>query len=136
MSDFLTRIEDGVAILEIQADRLTHRDTRAFSRALAEAAALGDQRVVLDLSRTDYVDASAFGTLTLALKKALELGGEIRLAALRLPVQILVELMRLHRVFDVHPSVDDALFGLQVSGFDTARSGTEHRSWGAIAGSP
>lgn len=74
-------------------------------RALEEA---GSKRVVLDLSEVDFVDSSGLGALVSVLKQVAG-GGRLVLCGLTKPVQELMELTRLHRIFDLAEDLQRAL---------------------------
>jgi len=56
-----------------------------------------------------YIDSAGLGTLVSALKTARERGGNVWLAGLTPQVKMVVELTRLHFVFEVFDSVEKAL---------------------------
>jgi anti-sigma B factor antagonist len=68
----------------------------------------GRATVVVDLSRTEYVDSAGLGTLVLLNKEARAAGGCLVLAGLSDHVRDLLRLVRLDEVFTIAATVEDA----------------------------
>jgi len=72
----------------------------------------GAMKVVINLEGVAYIDSAGLGTLVSALKTAKESGGGIWLCGLSDQVKMVVELTRLHHVFDIFDTLDEALEAL------------------------
>ena len=71
---------------------------------------LRDRRsIVLDLGEVGFIDSSGLGALVSNLRQAHAVKAEIKLFGLRKPVRALFELVRMHRVFEVFNSADEAI---------------------------
>jgi anti-sigma B factor antagonist len=68
----------------------------------------GRATVIVDLSRTEYVDSAGLGTLVLLNKEARAAGGCLVLAGLSEHVRDLLRLVRLDEVFTIAATVEDA----------------------------
>ena len=68
----------------------------------------GRATVIVDLSRTEYVDSSGLGTLVLLNKEARAAGGCLVLAGLSDHVRDLLRLVRLDEVFTIATTVEEA----------------------------
>src|SRR3712207_5241166 len=68
----------------------------------------GRSPVVVDLSRTQYVDSAGLGTLVLLSKEARAAGGCLVLAGLSDHVRDLLRLVRLDEVFTIAATVEEA----------------------------
>jgi anti-sigma B factor antagonist len=68
----------------------------------------GRATVVVDLSRTEYVDSAGLGTLVLLNKEARAAGGCLVLAGLSDHVRDLLRLVRLDEVFTITATVQEA----------------------------
>lgn len=69
----------------------------------------GGQQLVIDLSQVSFIDSSGLGALLSGFKSANLRSGGLVLAGLQSRVQSMFELTRLHRVFEIFNTVDDAL---------------------------
>jgi anti-sigma B factor antagonist len=105
-------------IVVTPAGRLDHDNCDAFRAGLqphlAQAVA-SRQRVVLDLSGLTYVSSAGLRCFMLAAKETRAAGGRIVLAALRPVVAEIFQISRFDMVFEVFPSVREALSALSAS---------------------
>jgi anti-sigma B factor antagonist len=67
------------------------------------------KQLVIDLSDVDFCDSSGLSALLIAERKMRDNGGVIKLAGLRKEVRNLIKISQLDRVFEIHPTVSDAL---------------------------
>jgi anti-sigma B factor antagonist len=97
-----------VLVIALRADNLDASNVRPFRDAMRELIEQR-QRVVLDLSAVKFVDSSGLGALISSLRQLNQQQGDLRLCALNRSVTALFELMRMHRVFTILGSRDDAV---------------------------
>jgi anti-sigma B factor antagonist len=84
-------------------------DNRAVVRQrVRDQLELGRATVVVDLSRTEYVDSAGLGTLVLLNREARAAGGCLVLAGLSEHVRDLLRLLRLDEVFTIATTVEEA----------------------------
>ena len=107
------RIGD-VAVATIPGDDLDAGNAGDFKRDMAPVID-ANTRVVLDLSRLRFVDSSGLGALISCLRKLNARGGDLKLCGMSKPVRAVFELVRMHRVFDVLGTKEEA-----VSAFERA----------------
>jgi len=74
----------------------------------AQAALEETRGIVLDFSRTRFVDSVGLGTLVNLLKSATQQGVGLSLAGLTPQVRQIFELTRLYRLFDIFETVEQA----------------------------
>jgi anti-sigma B factor antagonist len=102
-----TRREGDAAVISVGGD--VDNDTAPQLRE-AIATAFGDRarRVVVDLSKTDFLDSSGLGALVGASK---EHSGEgvLTLVCPRPQLRKLFEISRLNEIFEIHDDVASAL---------------------------
>jgi len=101
------------------AGRIDQASADAFRDALQpfmERCAPGGDRVILDLSGLVYVSSAGLRVLMLARKQAKSQGGTLVLAALQPLVREIFEISRFTVIFDVFPSVRDALARVSPAG--------------------
>jgi anti-sigma B factor antagonist len=69
----------------------------------------GHRVVVIDLSRTTFLDSSGLGALVRGLRVARAAGGDLRIAGAERQVLTVLELTTMDRVLRPHARVEDAL---------------------------
>jgi len=70
-------------------------------------------RIIVDMSRVRSIDCSGLGAMLKLLHEVSAAQGSLKLCALSKPVRTVFELTRLHHVFDIYLSVDEALEAFQ-----------------------
>ena len=66
-------------------------------------------RLILDLGSLKFVDSSGLGALLSCLRQLNAVGGDLKLYGLNKPVRALFELVRMHRVFEIFNTQEEAL---------------------------
>jgi anti-sigma B factor antagonist len=67
----------------------------------------GGTRLIVDLQAVTYIDSTALASLVTMHQRAAAAGGELKLANVQTPVRVLLELTRLHLVFDLLEDVSE-----------------------------
>jgi anti-sigma B factor antagonist len=98
---------DGCAVVRAGGE-IDARTVHAFHEVVAEAASLSPH-VVIDLAHVTFVDSSGLGGLILARKSARESGGSVSLVSPPAMVRRLLGSTRLHDVFAIFDSLDEAI---------------------------
>lgn len=65
--------------------------------------------MLIDLKEVRFIDSSGLGVLVSGFKNASARQGTLKLSGLQTQVRSMFELTRLHRVFDIFQTVDDAM---------------------------
>ncbi len=97
-----------VLVIELRADNLDASNVREFRDAV-QALMQQHTRVVLDMAGVKFVDSSGLGALISCLRQLNSRRGDFRLCEMSRTVRALFELMRMHRVFNIHDSRVDAV---------------------------
>jgi anti-sigma B factor antagonist len=71
------------------------------------------RKLVLDLSRVQFVDSRGCGAILSCLKHVSEAGGDLKLCQVARAVRMVFELIRLHRICEIVGTRDDALKAFQ-----------------------
>jgi anti-sigma B factor antagonist len=71
-------------------------------------------RMVMDLSQVELVDSSGCGAFIGFLRQLKSAGGDMKLSGVTKPVRGLFELVRMHRVFDILNTREEAIKAFQV----------------------
>ena len=95
-------------IIELQDKTLDAHTSRIF-RGEVEQRLDSHRRVVLDLSKLTFIDSSGLGALLSCLRQVSSSGGDLKLCSLSTPVRSVFQLVRMHRLFDIHNTKEEAI---------------------------
>ena len=109
MSFTLTR-DDERLIVDVDG-QLVVSNRQEFKQLVLDEVEQGARLVIVDFSKSAYIDSSVLGALVSLGKRIREAGGELRLAALNEDLRTLFELTRLDALFPLYATRDDALAG-------------------------
>jgi anti-sigma B factor antagonist len=110
--DLEIRAIDDVTVLYCRG-RFTYRDeATAFSQKIAELLP-NARRIVVELSGLEIIDSAGLGELVVVHMWVKASGCWLKLAGANPRIQQLLELTNLLSVFDVQPTLDDALLSFQ-----------------------
>jgi anti-sigma B factor antagonist len=112
------RIEqiDSVTIAHLDGQTLDASNAREFKSEIAPSIS-ANARLVLDLSQLKFIDSSGLGALLSCLRQLNAIGGELKLYGMIKPVRALFELVRMHRVFEIFNTREEAFrsYGLSLA---------------------
>lgn len=102
--------ENGaVRVIYVKEERLDAHNSDELKAELNRLFDGGTKDLLIDLKEVRFIDSSGLGVLVSGFKNASARQGSLKLSALQSQVKSMFELTRLHRVFDIFPTVDDAL---------------------------
>ncbi|USD38067.1 MULTISPECIES: STAS domain-containing protein [Ferrimonas] len=105
--DMRTEKRDGYLVISLEQSRLDAASAPGFRSGVETAISEGNQRIVLDLSKVNFMDSSGLGAVVAVLKTPN--CGELRIVGLQRAVQELFRLTRMDRIFECHDDVPAAL---------------------------
>jgi anti-sigma B factor antagonist len=97
-----------VAVAAVPVEELDASNAGEFKRDIAPLLE-SNARMVLDLSGVRFVDSSGLGAFISCLRKLNAKGGDLKLFGMSKQVRAVFELVRMHRIFDILGSRDDAI---------------------------
>lgn len=100
----------NLTVLGVPYDSLDADSADDFKSDM-EPAIKDGARVVLDMSRVEFVNSAGLGSIVSSCKRLRAAGGELRISGLNKAIQALFELVRIHRLVDVYRTRDDAING-------------------------
>jgi anti-sigma B factor antagonist len=101
-------VTDGLHVFEL-AGSLDIATSPSVRAALTETSERGDHRLIVDLTRLEFLDSTGLGALIGGQRRAKEFGGEVRLVAKEGQILRLLRITGLLNVFAVYPTLEDAL---------------------------
>ena len=87
---------------------LDFRNADEFKQACQEKVAAGGRHFILDFSETSLLDSMGLGAIFALHKQITPQGGEVVFACLSYPIQMVVQLTGIYRVFTCYPSLQAA----------------------------
>ncbi len=71
-------------------------------------------KLVIDLGRVRFVDSSGLGAMLSCLRQLTAKGGDLKLCGMSKQVRATFELVRMHRIFDIFGTREEAAQAFQV----------------------
>lgn len=87
---------------------LNYANVEAFKSQILSALTPG-MSVILDFAKLDFIDSAGLTVLIYLRKKILESNGTLKLANVGEKIIKLMEITRLHRIFEIHDSLESAI---------------------------
>ncbi len=104
--------QNKVAIAEIPVEELDASNAGELKRDMAPILE-ANTRLVIDLTRLRFVDSSGLGAMLSCLRHVSAKGGDLKLCGLSRQVRAAFELVRMHRIFDIFPTREEAVRAFQ-----------------------
>ena len=98
----------GVLVIKILGGRLDAYCAQDFKKQVVDMLE-ENPKVVVSLEDVSFVDSSGLGALLSCLREANKRGGDMKIAGTQPPVRAMFELTRMHRVFEIFNTADEAV---------------------------
>ncbi|MBC2606524.1 STAS domain-containing protein [Pelagicoccus albus] len=92
---------EGTLSAEVGVARLDAASSRDFKKEMESLWGDNVTAVELDFSKVDFIDSSGVGALLGVYKRLPQGTGSVKLTKVKAPVQSVIELLRLHRIFEI-----------------------------------
>jgi anti-sigma B factor antagonist len=107
--DIQQREREGITVLELNGRITVGPEASALREQCAQLAAEGKKNVVLELSKTDFIDSTGLGALVMCATTLRKAGGNVKLVNLnRRNIELLV-MTKLATVFEIFTDEQDAI---------------------------
>ncbi len=103
-----TELKNGTVVCRIEGDidiNCSPELKKAFDKLIARKT----PRIVIELSRVNYVDSSGLATLVGILKNMRSYGGKMRLSGMSSKIKSLFEITKLDKLFEIMASEEGAI---------------------------
>ncbi len=97
-----------IAIITLPGDKLDAANVAEFKRDITSILQ-AHSKVVFDMSQLKFIDSSGLGAILSCLRQLNAGGGDLKLYGLSKSVRALFELVRMHRIFDICGTREDAI---------------------------
>jgi anti-anti-sigma factor len=98
-----------IVVLDLKGSFFGDKETDELTKAIMDAAASGNQRLVLNMAECQRLNSIAIGALMRGFANYKGRGGEIKLCGLGKNIRDLFTMTKLIMVFDHHETVEDTL---------------------------
>ena len=106
----LNIVEQGEIVkIEVQEERMDAHNSGDLKEQMLQLFDEGKCNLIIDLTTVRFVDSSGLGALVSGFKNASARDGNLKLCCLQPQVRSMFELTRLHRVFEIFTSVEEAM---------------------------
>ena len=104
-----TETHGKVMVVVVREERLDAHNSDELKVEMNRLFESGTKDLLVDLKEVRFIDSSGLGVLVSGYKNAATHQGSIKLCSLQTQVKSMFELTRLHRVFDIYQTMDEAL---------------------------
>jgi anti-anti-sigma factor len=102
-------LTSGPVVVMQVPEKLNAGEVRSFMADLGPLLESHRPRLVLDCSQVRSIDSAGVEVLLQCLEEALKRDGDLKLAALSPEAEVILELMRVARVFETFPTSEEAV---------------------------
>jgi anti-sigma B factor antagonist len=102
-------LTNGPVVVMQMPEELNLDGARSFLQELEPLLECHRPRVVLDGSQVRYIDSAGVEMMLHCLEEAMKRDGDLKLAALSHESEVVLELMRVARVFEAFATADEAV---------------------------
>jgi anti-sigma B factor antagonist len=99
----------SVTVIELDGNMIGGPDASALNDYLHELITKNKKYVVIDLKSVSFINSSGLGMLIGGMTTMRNSGGELKLANASKKIENLLEMTKLHRVFEIHKNIDEAV---------------------------
>jgi anti-anti-sigma factor len=103
------RTDGGIVVMDVAGEFFGGPETQALERAIAEEIAVGNVRILLDLSRCRTMNSTAFGVLIEGHHACDRMGGVIKLCGAGHRMKSLLGVLHGEQLFEHHATEAEAL---------------------------
>ena len=96
-----------VAVVTLLGEILDASNSKEFKQDIAPVLE-ANPKLVFDMSQLQFVDSSGLGSILSCLRQLNAVGGDLKLSGMSKPVRALFELVRMHRIFDIFNTKEEA----------------------------
>ena len=104
--------QNNITLVKITADALDDGNEKHFRKEVISSLEPG-ANVVLDLNEVDFIDSSGLGAILSCYRHLQTASGDLKLCRAKKAVRSLIELLRMHRIFDIYDTSEEAMESFQ-----------------------
>ncbi len=97
-----------IGVAEVPVEELDASNAPEFKHDITPVVE-ANTKLVLDMKRLRFVDSSGLGAILSCLRLLSAKGGDMKLCCMSKQVRAAFELVRMHRIFDIYPTREEAV---------------------------
>ncbi len=101
--------KNGETTVLIPHGRVAESEAHQLERELTTLLDDGEAKLVIDMSDVPYVNSSCLGALMMAMKRARQCNGYVRIVGPQPLVRDIFESTKLTKIFSIHETVEEAI---------------------------
>ena len=109
MAGKVSTLENGIGLVEPKGNLVGGDETVEIRQAVAGFIDRGDQKLIVDLSKVNYINSTAIGVLVSAHTSYARKGWQIKLCGLNANINNVFVITKLTLVFDVYDTREEAI---------------------------
>jgi anti-sigma B factor antagonist len=102
-------LTSGPVVVMQVPEQFKGEEARSFVKEVGPLLESNRPRIVLECSQVRSMDSAGVETLLQCLEEALKRDGDLKLAAVSPEAEVILELMRVARIFETFPSSEEAV---------------------------
>ncbi|MDY0083367.1 MAG: STAS domain-containing protein [Ignavibacteriaceae bacterium] len=108
---------NNIVIQVVNLSRATYREANVLKKNLDELISIQkQQKIIVDISKCEFIDSTFLGVLVLALKSSAKINGDIRIVKPDEVVKALMEKAGTLNVFNLYDTLDEAIKSFEIRG--------------------
>ncbi len=108
--EFTHQREQQVLIISLEGENLDAKDAPRFKEEMTKL--ISNERVdnlVFNLRDLQFIDSSGLGSFLSVLRHVNNRGGDLKLACMTKPIRTMFEVVRMHKLFEIFNTTEDAV---------------------------
>jgi len=93
---------DGAAVIRVDETRLTYPLLAEFVDAVTSLLAAGEKKLIVDLSKVNYVDSATIGCLMDLYRQVHNAGGHLKLSGVQKRVETMLTMTGAQNFIEIH----------------------------------
>jgi anti-anti-sigma factor len=108
--EFSHIVRENILVITPQVEKLDAMSAPAFKGEILDFIHQKEMKnLIIDLSHLQFIDSSGLGAFLSIQRTLNKQGGTLKLAYLNKTVQTMFEIVSMHRILDIFPTVDEAV---------------------------
>lgn len=107
--DYIRKFVGDILVEKVNFVRATIKEAAVFRDRIYDIIAMKQYKIIIDLSKCEFIDSTFLGALVMILKRITEKGGELKLVVPNTESFRIMDTMGLYKVFNVYNSEYEAV---------------------------